>query len=48
VTDDSGTHFVVTQAKASREWVTTVLEQFIRGKRFQVPPEHVKWLNMFS
>jgi len=48
VTEPAGTFIVIHKAAASREWLTAVLENFVRGKKIPLPESYAKILRMFT
>lgn len=46
VSEPAGTFLVIGEATASREWITTALDQFIRGKRIAVPEAYAKLIKL--
>jgi hypothetical protein len=48
VTESAGTFIIIHEAAASREWVTTVLETCVRGKKIPIPEKYVKILRLIT
>ena len=48
VTDAGGTSIVIHKATATREWLATVLEDFVHGRRIPVPEKYVGILRMIA
>jgi hypothetical protein len=46
VSDSTGTHFIIQQATASREWIQRVLENFVLRKRFAVPEKYSRLVKL--
>jgi hypothetical protein len=48
IREASGTYLVVKKAAASREWLSVVLEEFVRGKRFAVPEKYASLTRLIA
>lgn len=46
--DPSNMTVAVAEATASREWVTVLIDEFVRGKRFVVPEKYAKLLRLVA
>ena len=46
--DDSGTCVVIHEASASREWMTTLLSQFVLGRKVRVPDQYAPFVRLLA
>ena len=46
IQEGAATFAIIKQASASREWVSALLEDFVRGKRFPVPEKYAAIIRM--
>ena len=48
VAEPAGTFIVIHKASASREWLTAVLENFVRDKKIPLPEKYANLLRMIT
>jgi hypothetical protein len=46
VQNASGTYVSVKRARTSREWLTTLVQQFLQGRRFDIPDKYATYAKM--
>jgi len=48
ITEPAGTFVIIHKATASREWLTALLESFVRGKKIPVPEKYARVLRIVA